>query len=449
MVVAVRGFRIFVFLFSLLILGFYLFSKKHDHSDALLSLVNSSETSLPLAWNDNTIPETKALLHKLPGLTVFENLYAYNGTIYIVTSEPDSIPEKRMIISNGLALEFKQENEPTDQTLQIITPAEARLLFGPALAPNFLAGVSFMQTDAPQFLGHMYHFVVEIFALGHWRHFTSPDLDTTFGSTRPYPRRYIFPYASHEQWQDHAGMNLWTIRAALGPIALEFKDEWKTWMDSEQLLVMEHVVLGDRAAWHRGSFWKSPKEEFPLVVRDRWWDPIRNSVTAFVEPADVQANITQKPLITYVSRQNSRRRLKTKDHNTLVSELELLCQIIECELQVATMEELDTTEQILLLSKTTVLVGVHGNGLLGQLWMEPTPRSTVIEIFHPDGFTYDYEYTARSLGHKYYGIWKDKYFTAPDLPPQNVVDGFHGASIPVNGTSVASLIHQRLTMKSL
>jgi len=65
------------------------------------------------------------------------------------------------MISNGLPLaakDFKEENEPTDRTLSIITPIEARLLFGNAASS--MDGVSFIQTDASQFLGHRYHFVV-------------------------------------------------------------------------------------------------------------------------------------------------------------------------------------------------------------------------------------------------------------------------------------------------
>jgi hypothetical protein len=72
------------------------------------------------------------------------------------------------------------------------------------------------------------------------------------------------------------------------------------------------------------------------------------------------------------------------------------------------MEDMDKNAQIALLGKTTILLGVHGNGLSGQIWLEPTPRTTVIEIFYPEGFLFDYEYTARSLGHKYYGFWSER-----------------------------------------
>lgn len=52
-------------------------------------------------------------------------------------------------------------------------------------------------------------------------------------------------------------------------------------------------------------------------------------------------------------------------------------------------------------------MGVHGNGLTSLLWMSPTPETTVMEFFYPEGFSYDYEYTARMLGIKHYGFWND------------------------------------------
>lgn len=72
------------------------------------------------------------------------------------------------------------------------------------------------------------------------------------------------------------------------------------------------------------------------------------------------------------------------------------------------MEDMDKASQVTLLSRTTILLGVHGNGLSGQLWVKPSPRTTIIELFVDKGFTYDYEYTARSLGLKHYGFWNDQ-----------------------------------------
>jgi hypothetical protein len=173
----------------------------------------------------------------------------------------------------------------------------------------------------------------EIFALWHWRHFTSPDLDSVFGPSRPHPSRYIFPHATRDQWLDRAGMNLWTIRAAFGGIALEFQDDWEYRMQLGRPFVLEYVVLGDRAAWHRVPSWKSPKTVFPLAVRDHWWEPVRELVTAFsATPSEDQGSTIQsRPLITYISRQKTGRRLKEHDHQRLVDELQLLCELTECE----------------------------------------------------------------------------------------------------------------------
>lgn len=51
------------------------------------------------------------------------------------------------------------------------------------------------------------------------------------------------------------------------------------------------------------------------------------------------------------------------------------------------------------------MIGVHGNGLTNLLFLKPTPRSTVIEFFYPEGFAHDYEYTTRALGMVHYGFW--------------------------------------------
>jgi hypothetical protein len=39
--------------------------------------------------------------------------------------------------------------------------------------------------------------------------------------------------------------------------------------------------------------------------------------------------------------------------------------------------------------------------------MPPTRRTTVIEIYYPEGFAQDYEWTARALGFQHHGVWND------------------------------------------
>jgi len=120
------------------------------------------------------------------------------------------------------------------------------------------------------------------------------------------------------------------------------------------------------------------------------------------------------------------------------------------------------------------MMGVHGNGLTSLVWMKPTPRSTVIEFFFPQGFAHDYEYTTRGLGMVHYGFWGSEYvliasfifytllhllttsplhnmyssFTSPAFPHPKYVEGFQGNEIPIDGEAVARLCVERLSLAS-
>lgn len=63
----------------------------------------------------------------------------------------------RLIMSLGHRKE-KEANIPTDRDLKVISPKQARDLFGGGAGR--LDGVTFMQTDPMQFLHHYFHFVV-------------------------------------------------------------------------------------------------------------------------------------------------------------------------------------------------------------------------------------------------------------------------------------------------
>ena len=70
----------------------------------------------------------------MPGWTIFDRLYVLNGTLYVVTDDPASVPDRNYIISTGLRI----VNGPieaakrlaTDNELQIISTASAKTLFG-------------------------------------------------------------------------------------------------------------------------------------------------------------------------------------------------------------------------------------------------------------------------------------------------------------------------------
>ncbi|KAG9055057.1 hypothetical protein FS842_003284 [Serendipita sp. 407] len=411
-------------------------------------------SSIPLQWKPGESPRTTIAEPSVPGFTLFHNLYVFNHTFYVVTSTPELVPSSGRIISNGIDSWNKRNGKlPTEKDLAIISPEEADDIFG--RSANTLGGVSFLQTDGPELLHHSrwYNFFVEIFALWQWRCYTSPDFDEFLGGqTRELPTRYIFPRVTQAQWKDGRGMNTWIMEAILGPVAIRFQDDWNIRMKQGDVLMLEHAAIGDLTAKRRDledALYRKPGFPFPLRIRTGWWESIRDRVLSHTprSPLMVPSNDQDNGYtVTYISRQSTGRRLRQRDHSRLVDALRSLCDVHGYHLQVLNTDKMTLVEQIMAISRTTVLIGVHGNDLAGQLWVRPTQRSTIIEIFSPGGFIYDYEYCSRALGHKYYGIWMDRFFTTSDLPPVSIPNGFHSHDIPVNAETITSIIYHRLSM---
>jgi hypothetical protein len=371
------------------------------------------------------------------GFTIFDNLYTFNNTFFVVTSNPSSVPERRDMLSAGLPLSVdpyvcfsrvppfpqltilthnsneKEANRPTDRDLQIISPQQARDLFGQSAGR--LDGVSFIQTDPMQFLHHYFHFVVgvsstsptcrttnshpssraEVVVHGLWRVYSSldPHIPHTGETSLPPPRRLIFPHCDPLLWRDRAGLNIFFLRTAFPGLSIEYSQDWaerasigqggpasaETGLNVGQYprtaraLVLDRVVLGDRAAWERSPHnVKNPAHQYPLVVSRHWWAPVRRAVVEYaagarsvVWPGEVELDALltkgatekprgERPVITYVNRQSTGRRLLDQDHEALVAALEDLGRKYDYEVVVASMEFMNKFDQIYLSSRTTV-----------------------------------------------------------------------------------------------
>lgn len=386
---------------------------------------------------------------------MFDKMYILNGTVYLVSDEPETFPDRRFMTSPGINIENDPDKvaarQPTDKDMRIISTAEAKKLFG--TGANRVQGVTWFVNDPRQFITHYYHWSAELF-FGFWRAYSSldPFIPSNGKTALPPPRRILFSHLDADHWRDYAAMNQWVLRTTLPSSSMEFSHDWKDRAAMGVPFVFDRVLFTDRAAAINGANWlrtqRTASEAFALPGSPNWWSTVRNSVIEYTGlNASTVGGTRGRPVITYISRQEwGRRMLIQQDHDKLVEELYKLRDQYGYEVNVVSMDKLSRVEQLSLAGRTTIMMGVHGNGLTSLVWMKPTPRSTVMEFFYPGGFAYDYEYTTRALGMVHFGFWGNSYFTGADVPPVAYPEGFQGNEIPIDGALVARLVHERLSL---
>ncbi|CAL1708029.1 unnamed protein product [Somion occarium] len=469
-----------------------------DSIDLLVHNFSPSQTRPDL---DHEFPETTIMSHA-PGWTVFENLYMSNGTLFIVSSHPpSSFPDIQYITSTGLAAENTPENiaarMPTSANMDFITPEQARDRWGP-LEPEgknrvwSVEGNTFLVNDPSQFLDHYYHFCAELL-LGAWAfwsgaHDAIVEPYSPLETSAPPLHRAIFAHADVHGWRDRPGFNSYFLRSAFPSLTVEVQSDWEDRIQSTSASGMharawhfDKVLFTDRSAAFRGQVCgtqvqRTAAEAIHHMHREGnltklWWEPVRRAVLRFggVDEdtldvglrADVNAMAhVKKPdgqkissslsarkqdvVITYISRQGARRHLVEEDHDALAQALEDMCLLKGWELNIVMAERLTKDEQVELIARTTILLGVHGNGLTHLILMSPTPISAVIEMFYPGGFAHDYEWTTRAMGMKHFAVQNDTYFTHPNLPWVGYPEGFQGTKIPVYAPTVVKIIEERV-----
>ncbi|KAG9024182.1 hypothetical protein FRB95_011966 [Tulasnella sp. JGI-2019a] len=395
-------------------------------------------------------PPTELIKHA-PGFTILDNVYLYNGTLYIVRTDtfPNTFPEPRLMISNGAATGGSSSNsEPTDTDMQIINATQAIHMFGERAFR--VQGTSFLSYDSAQLFANSFHEV--LFSL--WRTYASLDPRITeIGQTSlASPSRFILPHVSSKGWRnDHADMNQYVFRTGLPSTALEFDHTWVDRAETGRAFVFDRVVLGDRLAAGRGEDkdgWGTMLSQVDKIdgASKWWWEPVRRNVVG--EGKTNERDV----VITYVTRQASggRRILKDEDHTRLVAGLRGLEKTYGWEVNVVVMENLKLEEKIALAARTTILMGVHGEGLTSLLWMRPSSKSTIMEFFAPEGISYDFQYPAKMLGIRHYGFWDKTAWTEPKVPRKSDFKhngtpvGFSGMDIPIDADAVVKLCIERL-----
>ncbi|KAI0321189.1 hypothetical protein OF83DRAFT_1237812 [Amylostereum chailletii] len=452
--------------------------------------LDSNLSPRPAPSPDSPIPSTTLIKHA-PGWTIFENIYMSNGTMFIVTDKPDAFPSIELVTSTGLAAVNTPENiaarMPTSHDMSVISTAEAHRRWGDAddtqnarIFP--VEGNTFLVNDPHQFLNHYYHFCAELI-FGAWAFWTGTYPPTSTSPTPPFDR-FIFAHSSGEGWRDGPGMNAYFLRAAFPSLTVETDIDWHdrvraTAVEPQQLTSrtvsrawrFDSVLFADRSAAFRGTQCGhltqrtaaeamlgvaplSPDGKQLEFLARGWWEPVRRAVLRFAGVPEHTVDLfsaahphrkvpSEQVVVTYISRQNVRRRLVEEDHQGLVRALEALCERRGWQLNVIAAEKMTKEQQIGVAAKTTYLVGVHGNGLSHLIMMPPTPAATVFELFYPEGYAHDYEWTSRALSLRHFAVRNDTSTTFPEVTWPNYPEGFQGNAIPVHGPYVAKLIEDR------
>ncbi|PVF99920.1 hypothetical protein CPB86DRAFT_783301 [Serendipita vermifera] len=416
----------------------------------------------------------------------------------------DGFPLRRMMTSTGLwgyaTEESYRDREPTDNDMTFLSVEEAEQKWGENIWE--IKGHTWIYNDPNQFLSHFYHFVAEsLFSTWAFYVGTLSPFVTALGEIDvPSPDRAMFIRCTSSDIRDSSKFNMYYLKSTFPSMSLETAPDWQDRVfmtrNGDKAWYFPRAILSDRSASFRGRECGEKTQriasEAIKAVGDQlspwWWEPIRRStlvfagvsqdvidmaVTSHARFSSALKSLSSSSLsalnekyshlngeeglseegmgkkewpivITYINRQGGRRSLNEEDHQRLVNGLTALAQRRGWEFNDVKAQHLPQEEQMAIAAKTTVLVGVHGNGLSHLLSMAPTRLSTLVEIFGAPGFARDYEWTARTLQIHHYSIWNDTSFGYPELPTAQAPEEFQSNNIPVHADFVVELIENRL-----
>ncbi|KAJ9103163.1 hypothetical protein QFC21_002585 [Naganishia friedmannii] len=352
--------------------------------------------------------ETTTIAHA-PGFTLFENAYWKNYAWYFVSSRPWAFPELTMVVTNVPDYDELPEMFHNDGLARVVTPVEMADL-GLDLEDVEVLDGSTVST--------VYHLVGEMF-LGAWRVYTSVLVDPFGKAPQRTPQtdsrsildqippisRFVFVHAPPHEVQDHAKLNMNFFDHVFPGIPFEFEDQWQARADSLKLFRFERVMIADRWSGHMAYTSKPMDYAFRLPAPSNWVSDLKVRMLAnYQGPVSLKdpSHANSKPVITYLSRQEANhRKFNPETHEELIIALKALEEEGLAEVNVEEFSDADSKdEQVAKLSRTTILVGIHGNGLTNLIWMTPDAygRSAVYEIQQPGMYTDDYAIISEALG---------------------------------------------------
>jgi hypothetical protein len=251
-----------------------------------------------------------------------------------------------------------------------------------------------IEANEMHLLHSYFHFVIEIVMHNMWRIYATldPYIQPDGKTLLEPPRRLIFTKCKKDGWRDPAGLNAFFLRTAFPGMSIETEEDWNEragigsgghssteafglggYPATARAIIMDRVVLVDRPAWMREPHaFKNPKYVLPYVESYHYWAPLRQGIVEYAAgereirwPGERELRLLAKgytpskqegerPVITYISRQRTARRLRDSHHQALVQTMQALAKEHDYEFMVPVMEEMNKFDQIYLLSQTTV-----------------------------------------------------------------------------------------------
>ncbi|KAJ7778294.1 hypothetical protein B0H16DRAFT_1502937 [Mycena metata] len=414
------------------------------------ALVSKGSVEASKGWGQPTVEEAfwrwgedvplTSLVKHVPGYTVIDNIILFNGTMNIVTEDPNAFPSTpQMIFSTGL------------NQWQFLSPQKAREQLGPF--GGRIRGVTWMSADSAPHNSTL---------LALWRIYSAldPDISAAGATTLAPPRRLLYPYYGFftDRNPEHAdvttrrqrvvnGIHPELVKAAFPFTTVMYYADWEDYHAMEVPFVVERLVVADRTAAREGVQSNEPIYAAPfnkLEGSPHWWEPVRRTLAAYFDVYGEKA--PKEKTITYVHRQSQTHglRLSEADHLALVGALQKLERDHGYEVHVVSNvdEEMSWSERLGAIVRSSVMLGVHDSDLLDSVYMQRTPHTTLMEFFPPQTFAREQELVAHSVGIRYVAWWNDRQLSGDDLPP--VARPNDGEAVPIDIPAIIRAVKQTL-----
>jgi hypothetical protein len=424
----------------------------HTATDGLPKVTGNY--SAPWKWNDERygnvtvndalqrwgedIPQTQLLKHA-PGYTILDNLFIFNGSVYLVTDKEHLLPPISSILAS---------KGPGFRDCTVLSLEKAREILGSF--GSTIRGVSWLSADPKPCNS-------TLFAL--WRMYSSldPSIDSAGLTSLPPPHRLIFPntpaFTDHKpSTKDHAkkrtrvetGFHPYLAKAAFPHLSMQYLDDWNDYNQMEVPFVFERIVIADRSATEGAIVMGQPiySPAFSLEGGSSyWWEPVRITLAKYLGEHEIKPNAGR--VVTYIHTQESQgAKLSDEDHKSITHALDKMGRTYGYEVHVVSAQtsQTDWTTRMTAIVKSSIIVSVHGNHLMDSVFMQPSSQSTVIELFPEDRFSPDRAFAIHARGLKHMTWWGSRSDTEALLSPPNDEE-----AVPIDSRALVRTIHNLLS----